>query len=105
MTYKDLVKRLSLVLDGDKMLIWSDGEGWSNLEIEVRGNDILFLPSKNNSPFSSDNQEEIEMKKKEIVTITRNEYEELLDYEEYLECLEAAGVDNWEGYDYAMGNE
>lgn len=55
MTYKDLVKRLSLVLDGDKILFWSDGEGWSNLEIEVRGNDILFLPSKNNSPFSSDN--------------------------------------------------
>ena len=42
------------------------------------------------------------MKKKEIVTITRKEYEELLDCKEYLECLEAAGVDNWEGYDYAM---
>ena len=55
MTYKDLVKRLSLTLDGDKMLIWSDGEGWSNLEIEIRENDILLLPSKNNSPFSSDN--------------------------------------------------
>ena len=55
MTYKDLVKRLSLTLDGDKMLIWSDGEGWTNLEIEVRENDILLLPSKNNSPFSSDN--------------------------------------------------
>ena len=55
MTYKDLVKRLSLLLDGDKMLIWSDGEGWSNLEIEIRENDILLLPSKNNSPFSSDN--------------------------------------------------
>lgn len=55
MTYKDLVKRLSLTLDGDKMLIWSDGEGWSNLEIEIRENDILLLPSKNNSPFSSEN--------------------------------------------------
>ena len=55
MTYKDLVKRLSLVLDGDKMLIWSDGVGWTNLEIEIRENDILLLPSKNNSPFSSDN--------------------------------------------------
>ena len=41
MTYKDLVKRLSLVLDGDKMLIWSDGEGWSNLEIEIRENDRI----------------------------------------------------------------
>ena len=55
MTYKDLVKRLSLVLDGDKMLVWSDGEEWTNLEIEIKGNYILFLPSKNNSPFSSDN--------------------------------------------------
>ena len=42
------------------------------------------------------------MKKIEIVTITKKEYEELLDYKECLECLEAAGVDNWEGYDYAM---
>ena len=42
------------------------------------------------------------MKKKEIVTITRNEYEELLDCKERLEWLEAEGVENWEGYDYAM---
>ena len=55
MTYIDLVIRLSLVLDGDKMLFWSVGEGWSNLEIEIRENDILLLPSKNNSPFSSEN--------------------------------------------------
>ena len=54
MTYKDLVKRLSLVLDGDKMLIWSDGENWTNLEIEVRGNDVLFLPNKKELQSSSD---------------------------------------------------
>ena len=42
------------------------------------------------------------MRKKDIVTITREEYIELLDCKERLECLEAAGVDNWEGYDYAM---
>ena len=45
------------------------------------------------------------MRKKDTVIITRKEYIELLDYKERLEWLEAAGVDNWEGYDYAMGNE
>lgn len=55
MTYKDLVKRLSLTLDGDKMLIWSDRVGWSNVEIEVTETEIRILPDKSNSPFSSDN--------------------------------------------------
>lgn len=55
MTYKDLVRRLSLTLDGDKMLVWSDGIGWSNLEIEVTDTEIKLLPCKENSPFSSDN--------------------------------------------------
>lgn len=36
------------------------------------------------------------------VTISKERYDELLDAEEFLNCLEAAGVDNWEGYDYAQ---
>lgn len=36
------------------------------------------------------------------VTITKKRYEELLAYAHKLECLEAAGVDNWDGYDYAI---
>lgn len=55
MTYKDLVRKLSLTLDGDKMMIWSDGTGWSNLEIEVTETEIRLLPFRNNSPFSSEN--------------------------------------------------
>lgn len=35
------------------------------------------------------------------VTITRAEYDELLDSEYFLSCLEAAGVDNWQGYEFA----
>lgn len=42
------------------------------------------------------------MEEKEMITITREEYEQLLDDRECLSCLKAAGVDNWEGYDYAM---
>ena len=41
-------------------------------------------------------------KKKEMVTISKEEYESLLDSELQLSCLEACGVDNWEGYDDAM---
>ena len=39
---------------------------------------------------------------KEKVTITKKEYEELLDSQKMLNALESAGVDNWEGYDFAM---
>lgn len=36
-----------------------------------------------------------------IVTITQEEYDNLVKDSEWLGWLEAAGVDNWEGYDYA----
>lgn len=36
------------------------------------------------------------------VTISKDEYEKLLKGAGKLRCLEAAGVDNWEGYGYAM---
>lgn len=32
----------------------------------------------------------------------KKEYEELLDAQKLLDALEGAGVDNWEGYDYAI---
>jgi len=38
----------------------------------------------------------------EMVTISKAEYESLKDDSWKLQCLEGAGVDNWEGYDYAM---
>jgi hypothetical protein len=38
----------------------------------------------------------------ETVTITKKEYEELLEDQKMLNALQDAGVDNWEGYDYAM---
>ena len=37
----------------------------------------------------------------EMVTIKKSEYDQLLKDSDWLACLEAAGVDNWEGYDYA----
>lgn len=36
------------------------------------------------------------------VTITREEYDALLNDSNFLRALEAAGVDNWEGYSFAM---
>lgn len=38
---------------------------------------------------------------KETVTIPKKEYEALLRDYCFLECLQAAGVDNWSGYDDA----
>ena len=40
----------------------------------------------------------------ENITIPVKVYERLLKAEEKLLCLEGAGVDNWEGYSYAMEN-
>ena len=37
----------------------------------------------------------------EEVTITLDAYNRLLKAEEWLDALEAAGVDNWSGYDEA----
>ena len=41
------------------------------------------------------------MDQNRMVTISKLEYDQLLENSEFLECLEAAGVDNWSGYDYA----
>lgn len=38
----------------------------------------------------------------ETITISKEEYESLLENSKKLEALESAGVDNWQGYDYAM---
>ncbi len=36
------------------------------------------------------------------VTLTQAEYEELKADQDFLRCLEGAGVDNWDGYEYAQ---
>jgi len=38
----------------------------------------------------------------ETITITMKEYEQLKHDQYFLECLQGAGVDNWDGYDYAI---
>lgn len=53
MTLKDFLRRVKLG-DLDKMLILSDGIGWSNVDIEMDECTIKILPDKSNSPFSSD---------------------------------------------------
>lgn len=37
----------------------------------------------------------------ETITITRKEYDELVNDMIWLRCLESAGVDNWDGFDEA----
>jgi hypothetical protein len=36
------------------------------------------------------------------ITISKKEYEELLEDQKLLQALQCAGVDNWSGYDYAL---
>lgn len=33
-----------------------------------------------------------------MITITKEEYQQLIRDSEFLSCLEACGVDNWRGY-------
>ena len=38
----------------------------------------------------------------ETVTISKKDYEKLIEDQFWLNCLESAGVDNWDGYDEAI---
>ena len=38
----------------------------------------------------------------ETVTISKKEYDNLKKRDEFLSALEAAGVDNWDGIEYAQ---
>lgn len=38
----------------------------------------------------------------EMITIPKSEYDKLCEDSEWLSCLEAAGVDNWDGFDEAI---
>jgi len=38
----------------------------------------------------------------DMVTITKKEYESLLEDSNWLNALENAGVDNWDGYSFAQ---
>jgi len=38
----------------------------------------------------------------ETIEISKSEYDELIQAQIRLICLESAGVDNWRGYDYAL---
>lgn len=38
----------------------------------------------------------------ETITIPKAQYDQLIQDQQWLQCLAAAGVDNWEGYDHAV---
>ena len=38
----------------------------------------------------------------EMITITKKEYDQLISDQEFLNALQGAGVDNWDGYDEAL---
>jgi len=44
------------------------------------------------------------MSEVKMIAITQDEYDELLRHSFKLSCLENGGVDNWDGYDWAMEN-
>ena len=42
------------------------------------------------------------MTDEETITISKSEYEQLVSDSNFLTCLRGAGVDNWDGYDFAV---
>lgn len=76
------------------------GIGWN---LVIATNDLEELAYfLNNDGVHAEilNDKNIETKK--AITISEEEYESLLDDREMLHCLQACGVDNWQGYDDAM---
>lgn len=37
----------------------------------------------------------------EKIVITQKEYDDLIEDQQWLNCLQNAGVDNWDGFDFA----
>lgn len=56
MTLSDLLRRVDLTKDKDKMLIYKfpDDIGWDNVDVKITNTTIEILPDKSGSPFSSD---------------------------------------------------
>jgi len=52
MTVNDFLKSISK-FDKDKMMIFSDGKGWSNIDIDIKDSEVVITCCKN-SPFSDD---------------------------------------------------
>lgn len=52
MTLNDFLKRVS-EKDRDKMMIFSDGKGWTNIGVKVTENDII-ITDDSNEIFSDD---------------------------------------------------
>lgn len=53
MTLNDFLKRIDIEKDKDKMIIFSDGVGWTNVWFEKNENNIIIIPDKNEI-FSDD---------------------------------------------------
>lgn len=51
------------------------------------------------------NGDRIIMKNEEMITITKKEWDYLIKRDAFLERLEMAGVDNWEGYSCGFDDE
>lgn len=50
MTVNDLIKRCNSE-DLDKVIVFNDGEGWTNVDVAIKGGTIE-LSASSNSPFS-----------------------------------------------------
>ena len=50
----------------------------------------------------ADERKQFNENSEEYTIVTKSDYEDLLDDQLFLNCLESSGVDNWEWYDEAM---
>ena len=53
MTVEDFLKRIDPEKDKDKMLIFDDGEGWSNINVS-KGESQIVIRADCSSPFSDE---------------------------------------------------
>lgn len=70
-------------------------DAFEDREIPLTGDNENYMLDINIEEKGEENVTE------ETVTISKEEYEGLMEDVAFLRCLEAAGVDNWEGYGFA----
>lgn len=51
MTLKDFLKRVDIEKDGDKMILFDFGEGWSNISMSNNEFEPIYIRCDPSSPF------------------------------------------------------
>jgi hypothetical protein len=101
---KELETKNKFLLEHGEEAAKASGKKLNDLIIDAIKEKSNDLEIENERPtiIIREDQIKIEDQLSENITISIEEYEELKDDQQCLFALQAAGIDNWEGYEFAM---